>query len=235
MDNMFWKDIYFKEKDKIYDYRNLYQVSNDGKVRSLDRVVIEKGGKEHFIKGRYLKPYKDKNGYNVVTLCINQNKKRIKVAKLVAHMFCNGYEDGLEVDHIIPISDGGGDNANNLRWTTHKENINNKNTLKNKSTSVSGEKHPLYGKKGENNPKYNKGEKKIVQLDENFNVIKIWNGSANIERELGINRGNLVQHCRGNRQKTCGGYKWMYKEYYDLFTKLNEYYKFDNKGDNKYE
>ena len=51
-----WKDIYYQNGDEIIDYRNLYQVSNYGKVRSLDRI----DSNNRFWKGRILKQKKTK-------------------------------------------------------------------------------------------------------------------------------------------------------------------------------
>lgn len=90
--------------------------------------------------------------------------------------------------------------------------------------------------RGKNNP----SSKRIVQLDFNNNFIKEFDYIKQASQKTGINRCSIGECCRGV-QKTGGKdehekpFKWMYKEYYDLFTKLNEYYEFDNKGDNKYE
>lgn len=42
-----WKDIYFVENGVEYDYRNLYQVSNFGRVKSLN---YNHTGKEQILK-----------------------------------------------------------------------------------------------------------------------------------------------------------------------------------------
>ena len=147
-------------------------------------------------------------------------------------MFVEGYLDNMVIDHINTKRDD--DRANNLRWCTQHENMLNSITLNKIKIAFSGENHPMYGKTGKNNPKYNKGERKIVQLDKNMNYVKTWNGSVNIERELDVNKGNLVQCCRENC-KTAGNYIWMYEENYNLWKQLNEYYKFDNERGNKYE
>lgn len=55
---------------------------------------------------------------------------RYSLHRLVALAFpeiCGEYKDGLEVDHIIPVKLGGGNEATNLRWVTRKENLNNPN------------------------------------------------------------------------------------------------------------
>ena len=60
--------------------------------------------------------------------------------------------EGYEIDHIIPISNGGTNKLSNLRLTTPKGNSNNPLTKKNLSKAIKKrlekkENHPQYGKK----------------------------------------------------------------------------------------
>ena len=128
-----WKDIYFIENGIKYDYRNLYQVSNLGNVKSLN---YNRSKKE-----KILKKTKNKYGYSIITLYKNREYKKFKEHRLVAHMFCDGYFDGAEVDHINTIRDD--NRADNLRWVTSKENSNNELTKE----KLSGENHCFYNKK----------------------------------------------------------------------------------------
>lgn len=50
--NEIWKDI--------LGYEGKYQVSNMGRVKSLDRSVIDKKGRNHITVGRIMKPVADK-------------------------------------------------------------------------------------------------------------------------------------------------------------------------------
>ena len=45
----------------------------------------------------------------------------------------NEYFEGAEIDHITPLRDGGTNYPSNLRWVTHKENMNNNLTRKYRS------------------------------------------------------------------------------------------------------
>ena len=105
-----WKDIYFKDKGKLYDYRNQYQVSNTGKIKALDRKILIKKyqrskGTEtlsHYrvIKGTELK-LSIHRGYNVVYLYDkNNNCKCHLVHRIVAKMFILNEEDLPCVNHI---------------------------------------------------------------------------------------------------------------------------------------
>lgn len=103
-----WKDI--------EEYEGLYQVSNEGRVRrmayckygnTLDRVVV-----------RYLKLGATGicKRYRQVSLCINNQRKRHPVHRLVARAFCEGKKDGFQVNH----KDGNPSNnySLNLEWCT---------------------------------------------------------------------------------------------------------------------
>lgn len=108
----------------VVGWEDLYEVSNTGKVRSCDRMVIDKNGVKRFHAGRILKPiYGDRDHKRAsVFLCDREGKmKKYTIARLVASAWCKGYEEGLSVDHI----DGNtlNDSADNLEWVTLKENI----------------------------------------------------------------------------------------------------------------
>lgn len=61
----------------------------------------------------------------------------------------------------------------------------------------------------------------IVQLSKNDEFIKRWNSGIDVKKELGINNANIIA-CMNGRQKTAGGYKWMYE---------SDYLKSCNKGE----
>ena len=78
-----WKDI--------KDYEGLYQVSNLGRVRSLDRVVLQKNGFLKTIKGKILSPNKcgslKYGGYLFIGLSKESVVKRKYIHRLVAEAF----------------------------------------------------------------------------------------------------------------------------------------------------
>lgn len=111
-----WKDI--------KDFEGIYQVSNLGSVRSLDRKVFNKGNNSWCNKkGRILKPTKDKGGYLYVGLHNKDNVKTnsVKIHRLVALAFCTGYEYGLEVNH--KNGNRQDNRSENLEWVTRSQNI----------------------------------------------------------------------------------------------------------------
>ena len=114
-DNMeVWKDVYFVEDGVEWDYRGLYQVSNLGRVKSLDY--------NHTGKERMLKEEKDACGYLKVNLYKNGKRKHFKIHRLVAHLFCNGYFDGACVNHKDENKEN--NRADNLEWCTYEHNNN---------------------------------------------------------------------------------------------------------------
>ena len=36
-----WKDIVFKENDIVWDYTGLYQISSEGRIKSLEKIIHE--------------------------------------------------------------------------------------------------------------------------------------------------------------------------------------------------
>lgn len=103
----------------IKGYEGLYQISSDGKVYSKDRYVKGRYSKR-LIKGKALKTYLDKSGYERVDLYKNNHVSKCKVHRLVLITFDKERKD-LDVNHI----DGNklNNSIDNLEWCTRKENI----------------------------------------------------------------------------------------------------------------
>lgn len=114
-------------------YEGLYQVSNLGRVRSLDRFVENTGvignNKVIRLKGKVLKKrYSNLNTkgvvpYGRVLLLRGGKAKQFCVHKLVAQAFIPNPENKPQVDHIDGNSFN--DAVTNLRWCTQQENNNN--------------------------------------------------------------------------------------------------------------
>ena len=92
----------------------LYQVSNLGRVKSLD---FKRTGKEGFLKLSI-----GLNGYNLVTLSYLGKGKTYRISKLVAIVFLNHKPNGFKtvVDHINNIKTD--DRLENLQVITQREN-----------------------------------------------------------------------------------------------------------------
>lgn len=107
----------YEEWREIQGYEGEYEVSNLGNVRSLDMHVFN-GVVFYSKSGRVLKKGLGGTGYNTVSL----KGKTHKVARLVAMSFCDGYSEGMAVNHIDGIKTH--DYSNNLEWVTSSENNN---------------------------------------------------------------------------------------------------------------
>ena len=73
----------------IKGYEGLYQVSNLGKVRSVDREVI-RNGRITKLKGKVLKQNVDSKGYLCVNLSKENKTKTVRVHRLIAIAFIIG-------------------------------------------------------------------------------------------------------------------------------------------------
>lgn len=116
MENEIWKDI--------PEYLGIYQVSNTGRVRSLDRIIHNNGTHTDCkIKGKVLTPNKDNGGYLYVGL-YSKNKRKsssVKIHRLVAFAFCDNYEIGKEANHKNGIRHD--NRSENLEWVSRSVNI----------------------------------------------------------------------------------------------------------------
>lgn len=121
---MVWNDIVFPIKEVWKKTVGSYEVSNYGRVRSLDRVItyIRNGSVvSRKFKGRLMKPKTDKDGYLEVCLSLEDRRLYRRVHRLVAEAFVEGYEDDYVVDHIVPEKDY--NMFYNLQWCTSTYNV----------------------------------------------------------------------------------------------------------------
>jgi hypothetical protein len=103
-------------------YEGLYEASDQGRVRSLDRYCLGKDGRSEFHGGKILKPWGQKRGnYLAVTLRIGDSGKKRTVHRIIAETFL-GSAPGMDVMHL----DGNRQNntLENLKYGSRKENLN---------------------------------------------------------------------------------------------------------------
>lgn len=105
----------------VVGFEGLYEVSVTGSVRSLDRDSVHRTGKTHVLKGKVIRPSKDKDGYLLVHLYKEGEVTTLKVHRVVAEAFLpnpNGYK---EINHLNEIKDD--NRPENLEWCTRKRNM----------------------------------------------------------------------------------------------------------------
>lgn len=112
-----------KEKEMwkpIIGYEGWYEISNFGRVRSLDRTVYFRNGKgQRDYKGKILKQ-KYHNGYAMVNLNKNKKLEVVYIHQLVAKHFLEKVEGKNVVNHKDGIKSN--NFYRNLEWVTSKEN-----------------------------------------------------------------------------------------------------------------
>lgn len=106
----------------------VYEVSDHGRVRSLDRVAIRADGKPLTVRGRVLTAKPNGRGYPRLTLCHNGASTWVTVHSLVARAFLRRPPRGISSRRegfVVNHKDGNKTNnhATNLEYITSVANI----------------------------------------------------------------------------------------------------------------
>lgn len=215
-----WRDIKGFEK--------LYQVSDWGRVKSLDRTVTENSKYGHTIdvnfKGRMLKQPLDKDGYCLVGLHKNGKTYNKRVHILVAETFIPNPQNKPIVGHLKTLPNGLEDKTANevwhLAWMTYPENST-YGTLSERKSEIMVE-----GYKTRKRKKVWLGKKRIehakalsipiVEIKEDGTVVE-WNGISECAEIIGASAPHLNNAVNGKNRKKGHGYRT------SLFYKKDEY------------
>lgn len=106
---------------KTYPDYHFIEASNLGRVRTVDRIVNSKNGREYHIKGRVLKQHLQKNGYMSVSFRMCGKKVLLLVHRIIAACFCPNPNNYPQVNH--KDNDRTNNVADNLEWCTLEYNI----------------------------------------------------------------------------------------------------------------
>lgn len=102
-------------------YENFYQVSNLGRVKSLERIINKNGRCCSIVKCKILLQSIDEDGYLHVTLSRNSKVSRKIVHRLVGFHFIDNPENKPQINHKKGIKTD--NRATELEWSTTQENI----------------------------------------------------------------------------------------------------------------
>lgn len=177
-----WKDI--------NGYEEMYQVSNFGNVRSIDRFVNHNYGGKMFLRGQNKKIRINKDGYCDILLSKYSIKKHFTIHRLVANAFL--LENKKEaINHINGIKTD--NKAENLEWCTHQENIDH-------VWKILGYKRPS-------------GEDSVsnmitIQCSLDGFILNVFYSRKHAQDETKIKASHIVECIKG-KSKTAGGYIWL--------------------------
>ncbi len=129
-----WKDI--------EGYEGLYQISNFGNVKSLERMIEKSNGVIQVRCERIMARRESTDGYYMAKLNVNNHSKSIAIHILVAKHFIPNPNNYPEVNHLD--CNRKNNRVDNLEWCTHQQNVEYSYLLGHYKT-----------KSGKDNPNYN--------------------------------------------------------------------------------
>lgn len=169
----------------IKEYEGLYEISNYGNVRSLDKQINAKNGSLRTIKGKLLKAKIDKDGYLLIGLTKDNIQKYFRIHRLVALTFIDNPNNLPLVNHIDENKQNNA--VDNLEWCTTKYN----NTYGSRMDNVTEKLSLMVG-----------------QYDKGGTLIATYNSTQEAGR-AGFSQSCISRCCNGE-SKTHKGFIWRY-------------------------
>lgn len=171
----------------INGFEGLYEVSNQGRVRSLSHKVLQTGNGGyywHHYTGRILIPTETTNGYYHVMLTNKKVRKHFLVHRLVAAAFLKNPENLPQINHK---NENKKDNrSDNLEWCTAAQNTRHGTLL------------------------LRSAQKRAVPVVAEMNGFRFeFSSISEAEKKTKVTHANIVACCRG-RRPFAGGFSWHY-------------------------
>lgn len=179
----------------IDGFEGLYEVSNKGRVKALERTIINNGGLQRRHE-KILKINYSGNRHGLVVLCKNSKTYSRLVHRLVAIAFIPNPENKPVVDHID--TDTHNNCVENLRWVTVQENCMNPITRINNSKSKMG--HPFRGRELTNEERAKISDKLRGRKLSEEHKKKLSEAHKNSPKAIEASRRNMLA-IRKNRTK----------------------------------
>lgn len=196
----FMDEVWKKIENIGVDY---YEVSNLGRVRSLNRIITYKDGLKVPYFGKILKPGSSV-GYPSVVIGNAGNKKPIKVHRLVAEAFLPKIEGKNYINH--KDSNRKNNCVDNLEWCTPQENF--LHAMQNGRWTPTIPKNPYKAMLGKFGAEHNRS-KAVIQYDLQGNEIARFGGTREAGRITGAIPELIAKCCRGERNSH-KSYIWKY-------------------------
>lgn len=98
-----------------------YEASDQGRIRSIDRVVVKSDNRTYRLRGRVLKPSKMSSGHLRVNIKIEGKPFEPLIHRLVMAAFVGPCSDDMEVCHNN--GDPADNRLDNLRYGTRSDNL----------------------------------------------------------------------------------------------------------------
>ena len=185
--NEIWKDV--------EGYEGLYQVSNLGRVKSLEK--IDASG--HRLKEIIMKADTSNGRYLRVSFYKDKKNRVFSIHRLVAKAFIPNPNDLPCVNHKDENTFN--NCASNLEWCTQKYNCNYGTRNKRISNKTTGTR---YNRKDLSKP--------ILQYTIDGQFVKEWPSSSEIQRQLNYNNSSIAKCCNEKPHfNTAYGFIWKYK------------------------
>lgn len=159
--------------------------------------------------GGYHRGHLNKCGYTLHNwYCIDGKQHQLLEHRMKWEYFKGKIPNNMEVDHIVPISEGGTNKLSNLRLCTHKENMNNFISVKKMSTTRKGKPIP----KQVRTALYEASIKKVLEKKLDGTEI-VYVSATEAARKCGLDKSSISQAARGKYSKKGHFYKnsnWYY-------------------------
>jgi len=177
-----WKDI--------EDYVGLYQVSNRGNIRRVDRGI--KGVCENKVIAINIQK---NTGYLYVTLSKKGISKKYLLHRIIAKAFIENPNNYPCINHKDETRTN--NNLDNLEWCTHKYNSNYGTNTKRAKEHY------------DRNIVWKKHSKSVDQYDMKLNYIKTWDRASEIANHYKVACNNIYRVITGSQKSACG-FIWKY-------------------------